>query len=64
MVSYHDFRTLLDLFMSYGCFPNSSMGGTNPDEFLNTLGRDKNGKGGDILQWKRKAERYLVDVSV
>jgi hypothetical protein len=40
------------------------MGGTNPDEFLNTLGRDKNGKGGDILQWKRKAERYLVDVSV
>lgn len=40
----------------------SSMGGTNPNEFLNSIGKDKNGNGnGDILQWKRKAERYLVD---
>lgn len=60
------FRTLLDSIHSFRMIysPYSSMGGTNPDEFLNTLGRDKNGKGGDILQWKRKAERYLVDVSV
>jgi len=34
----------------------SSMGGTDPDNFL--------GSGnGDILRWKRKAERYLIDVS-
>lgn len=40
----------------------SSMGGTYPDDFLNTLGKDKNGNGnGDILIWKRKAEKYLVD---
>ncbi len=37
------------------------MGVTNPDDFLNTLGKDKNGEGGDILIWKRKAEKYLVD---
>eukprot|EP01083_Nonionella_stella_P049016 130753_1 len=40
----------------------SSMGGTNPDDFLNTLGKDKDGNGdGDILLWKRKAEKYLVE---
>ena len=38
----------------------SSMGGTNPENFLNSIGRRKNGSGGDILLWKRKAERYLV----
>ena len=38
----------------------SSMGGTNPDNFLNSIGRKKDGSGGDILLWKRKAERYLV----
>ena len=38
------------------------MGVTNPEDFLNTLGKDENGKGdGDILIWKRKAEKYLVD---
>ena len=40
----------------------SSMGGTDPNDFLNSFGKDKNGEGdGDILVWKRKAERYLVD---
>lgn len=40
----------------------SSMGGTDPSNFLNTLGKNaKDGTGnGDILLWKRKAERYLV----
>lgn len=38
------------------------MGGTNPDDFLNTLGKDKDGNGhGDLLVWKRKAEKYLVE---
>ena len=41
------------------------MGGTDPDDFLNTLGKDKKGNGnGDILVWKRKAEKYLVDRSL
>lgn len=39
----------------------SSMGGTDPSNMLNALGRDKDGKGGDILLWKRKAEKYLID---
>jgi len=38
----------------------SSMGGTQPTNFLNTLGRRPDGSGGDILLWKRKAERYLA----
>jgi len=38
----------------------SSMGGTQPDNFLNSIGRRADGSGGDILLWKRKAERYLV----
>lgn len=33
----------------------SSMGGTDRSNFLNTIG------GGDILVWKRRAEKYLVD---
>ena len=38
----------------------SSMGGTDENNFLNQIGKDKNGDGhGDILIWKRKAERYL-----
>lgn len=41
----------------------SSMGGTNPDNFLNKVGKNKDGSGnGDILLWKRKAEIYLVEV--
>lgn len=43
----------------------SSMGGTNPDNSLNNLGKEvaKDGKssGGDILKWKRKAELYAID---
>lgn len=40
----------------------SSMGGTNPENPLNNLGRDAStGKGGNILLWKRKAEKYLID---
>lgn len=42
----------------------SSMGGTNPDNPLNKLGRDDNGKGGNILLWKRKAEKYLIDSGI
>lgn len=43
----------------------SSMGGTNPDNSLNNLGKvineDGSSTGGDILKWKRKAEVYLKD---
>ncbi|KAL9180317.1 hypothetical protein ACHAXT_008287 [Thalassiosira profunda] len=38
-----------------------SMGGTNPNNSLNNLGKDASGAGGDILKWKRKAEVYLKD---
>lgn len=37
----------------------STMGGTNPDHPLNRIGR-KDGKGGMIVQYKRKAEQYLM----
>ena len=41
----------------------SSMGGTDPDNFLNKVGKKPDGSGnGDILLWKRKAERVLVEV--
>ena len=41
----------------------SSMGGTDPEHMLNGLGRDDGDPAtkGNILQWKRKAERYLID---
>jgi uncharacterized protein YbjT (DUF2867 family) len=39
----------------------SSMGGTNPDHPLNSLGRTEDDpNSGRILQWKRKAEEYLI----
>lgn len=40
-----------------------SMGGTDPNNFLNSIGKNKkDGTGnGDILLWKRKAEKYLVE---
>ena len=47
----------------------SAMGGTDPDNFLNSVGKWTNVKSnekvghGDILMWKRKAEKYLVEVS-
>ena len=43
----------------------SSMGGTDPSNMLNALGRetlpDGSTNGGNILLWKRKAEKYLID---
>ena len=42
----------------------SSMGGTDPKNFLNSIGKKPDGTGnGDILLWKRKAEKYLIQVS-
>lgn len=39
-----------------------SMGGTDPNNFLNAVGKNADGTGnGDILLWKRKAEKHLVD---
>lgn len=42
----------------------SSMGGTQPENFLNSIGRRKDGSAGDILLWKRKAERYLIESGI
>ena len=43
----------------------STMGGTDPNHSLNTLGRSTNPdgsmSGGNIVMWKRKAEVYLID---
>jgi uncharacterized protein YbjT (DUF2867 family) len=44
----------------------SSMGGTDPNNFLNRVGKTTLSNGtmignGDILLWKRKAERYLIN---
>lgn len=39
----------------------SSMGGTDPNHMLNGIGRAADGTGGNILQWKRKAEVYLAE---
>lgn len=45
----------------------STMGGTNPDHPLNNLGKkinpDGSISGGMIVQWKRKAEVYLMEQS-
>jgi uncharacterized protein YbjT (DUF2867 family) len=39
-----------------------SMGGTDATNMINSFGREANStKGGGILLWKRKAEKYLVD---
>ena len=39
----------------------SSMGGTQPDNFLNTIGKvEGRDNSGNILLWKRKAEEYLI----
>jgi uncharacterized protein YbjT (DUF2867 family) len=39
----------------------SSMGGTQPDNFLNTIGKvESDPNSGNILLWKRKAEEYLT----
>lgn len=44
----------------------SSMGGTDPSNPLNTFGRTEDPetgeeKGGNILMWKRKSEKYLIE---
>lgn len=43
----------------------SSMGGTDPNHMLNSIGRKTNEdgtmSGGNILKWKRKAEEYLIN---
>ena len=42
----------------------SSMGVTDRSHFLNNVGKKSHGSGnGDILVYKRKAERFLVEVS-
>lgn len=38
----------------------SSMGGTQDDNFLNSIGKKEDGSEGDILKWKRKAEEELI----
>lgn len=64
-VDYEGQVSQIDLAKKYGIqqiIIVSSMGGTNPDNFLNSIGKDKYGNGdGDILLWKRKAEKYLVE---
>lgn len=42
----------------------SSMGGTDASNRLNVLDRGEDGKGGNILLWKRKAEKYLIDSGI
>lgn len=43
----------------------SSMGVTNEDDFLNSIGKNHDGSGhGDILIWKRKAEHYLMETGL
>lgn len=43
----------------------SSMGGTQPENFLNTIGRVESiENSGNILLWKRKAEKYLIDSGI
>ena len=67
-------RNQIDAAQKCGCTHVvicSSMGGTNPDHMLNGLGRDDGDPAvhregdpetkGNILQWKRKAEKYLIE---
>jgi len=41
-----------------------SMGGTQKDNFLNSIGEGKDGGPGNILAWKRKAEKYLIETGL
>eukprot|EP00532_Pseudo-nitzschia_australis_P006683 CAMPEP_0168168172 /NCGR_PEP_ID=MMETSP0139_2-20121125/2939_1 /TAXON_ID=44445 /ORGANISM="Pseudo-nitzschia australis, Strain 10249 10 AB" /LENGTH=496 /DNA_ID=CAMNT_0008085459 /DNA_START=233 /DNA_END=1723 /DNA_ORIENTATION=+ len=80
-VDFHGQKAQIDLAKRLG-IPHvvlvSSMGGTNPDNFLNSVGKQhqhqhqhqevartsssKRKEGhGDILLWKREAEKYLVE---
>jgi len=64
LVDYEGQKNQIDLAKKLGVkhvVIVSSMGGTDPGNFLNTIGKKKDGTGnGDILLWKRKAEKYLV----
>ena len=64
LVDYQGQLAQIDLAKSLGVKQVvivSSMGGTDPSNFLNAVGKNPDGSGnGDILLWKRKAERYLV----
>ena len=51
----------LSSFLSVFFIVASSMGGTDKNNFLNSIGKKKDGSGdGDILVWKRKAEMELT----
>jgi len=58
-------KNQIDAAVQAGCVRHivlcSSMGGTQPDNFLNTIGQRSDGSGGQILLWKRKAEQYLIN---
>jgi hypothetical protein len=78
-VDYHGQKAQIDLAKRLG-IPHvilvSSMGGTDPNNFLNSVGKrtkkssskssesgsSKDEGHGDILLWKRRAEKYLVEV--
>ncbi|OEU07560.1 NAD(P)-binding protein [Fragilariopsis cylindrus CCMP1102] len=77
-VDYHGQKAQIDLAKRLG-IPHvilvSSMGGTDPNNFLNSVGKrttksssissksasSKDEGHGDILLWKRRAEKYLVE---
>mmetsp|Transcript_4864 Transcript_4864/g.13741 ORF Transcript_4864/g.13741 Transcript_4864/m.13741 type:complete len:317 (+) Transcript_4864:130-1080(+) len=65
MVDYEGQKKQIDLAKKLGVkrvVVVSSMGGTDENNFLNSIGKAKDGTGnGDILVWKRKAEKYLVE---
>ena len=59
-------RNQIDAAQKCGCTHVvicSSMGGTDPEHMLNGLGREESDppSKGNILQWKRKAEKYLIE---
>ncbi|KAL7562127.1 hypothetical protein ACA910_016689 [Epithemia clementina (nom. ined.)] len=64
-VDYQGQKAQIDLAIKLGMkhvVIVGSMGGTDPSNFLNSIGKNKDGTGnGDILLWKRKAEKYLVE---
>lgn len=69
-VDYYGQKAQIDLAKRLG-IPHvvlvTSMGGTDPNNFLNSVGKStKMNSGqeghGDILLWKRRAEKYLVEV--
>lgn len=68
LVDYHGQRKQINLAKKLGMkhvVLISSMGVTDRNHFLNNVGKNQDGTGnGDILVWKRRAERYLVEVSL